>query len=67
MVHTQVFGVWLNTEEYPDAKMPYRAHSYDAGYDLFAAESFNLECSGNQSRKVIHTGVHLQMEHGWEA
>lgn len=61
---TQFFGVWLNKEEYPDAKMPERAHNTDAGYDLFSVEEFKLIPG---ERKVVQTGVHFKLENGWEA
>jgi dUTP pyrophosphatase len=58
------FGVWLNKEEYPHAQVPKKAHYTDAGFDLFAVESLVLHPG---DRKVIPTGVHLQMDDGWEA
>lgn len=60
------FGVWLNKEEYPYAKMPHRAHTYDAGYDLFAAENEPVRI-GPIHRAVIHTGIHMKLRPGWEA
>lgn len=62
--HPTIFGVWLNIEEYPDAKMPERAHDTDAGYDLFSVEEFRL-CPGE--RRVVQTGIHFQLKDGWEA
>lgn len=58
------FGVWLNKEEYPFAKIPEKAHEYDAGYDLFSVDDLILKAG---ERKVVHTGVHLSFYKGWEA
>lgn len=55
------FGVFLN---HPDAKMPFKANPTDAGFDLVSIEDAIL---GAGERKVVGTGVHLEMEDGWEA
>jgi len=54
------FGVFLN---HPDAKMPSKAHASDAGFDLSSTEDVYLRPG---ERKVIGSGVHLQMCEGWE-
>lgn len=43
------------------AKMPTRAHQYDAGLDLYAMEDGYIRC--NQSR-TFDTGVHVQIPEG---
>lgn len=55
------FGVFLN---HPDAKMPFKANASDAGFDLVSIEDANLQPG---SRQVVGTGVHLEMQDGWEA
>jgi dUTP pyrophosphatase len=55
------FGVYLN---HPDAKMPSKANLSDAGFDLVSIEDAVLQPG---SRQVVGTGVHLQMDDGWEA
>jgi len=59
-----IFGVWRNLQEFPDSKLPTKAHSTDAGYDLYAAEKVTLRPG---DRKIVKTGIHLQMQDGWEA
>ncbi len=56
-------GIWLDTETYPDLKMPLRAHTTDAGSDIHSAEDLFLEVG---ERVLVHTGVYLQMREGWE-
>lgn len=46
----------------PDAKMPTRAHATDAGLDLYAAESCELEPHKTQA---VRTGVALAIPEGW--
>ena len=46
----------------PGAKMPLRAHPYDAGLDLYAMEDGYIRC--NQSR-TFDTGVHVQIPEGF--
>lgn len=55
------FGVFLN---HPDAKMPSKANASDAGFDLVSIEDAKLEPG---SRQVVGTGIHLEMQDGWEA
>lgn len=43
------------------AKMPTRAHTFDAGLDLYAMEDGYIRC--NQSR-TFDTGVHVQIPEG---
>ena len=43
------------------AKMPIRAHPWDAGLDLYALEDGYIRC--NQSR-TFNTGVHVQIPEG---
>ena len=43
------------------AKMPTRAHIYDAGLDLYAMEDGHIRC--NQSR-TFDTGVHVEIPQG---
>jgi len=65
------FGVWLNKEEYPEAKIPYKAHQTDAGFDLFAVfkkdDPQGSLVIGPLHREIIHTGVHINLLDGWEA
>ena len=44
------------------AKMPTRAHPYDAGLDLYAMEDGYIRC--NHSR-TFDTGVHVQIPEGY--
>lgn len=46
----------------PGAKMPERAHSADAGLDLFSRESVIIEAGGS---KVFDTGVHVAIPVGY--
>lgn len=59
MKHT--FGIYL---AHPDAIMPLKAHSSDAGFDLHTIEDIHLMPG---ERKLVHTGLHIQLEVGWEA
>ncbi len=54
------FEVYL---AHPDAVMPLRAHDYDAGFDLCSIEKVTLN---SHERKLVHTGVHVVLEPGWE-
>ena len=52
----------------PGAKMPTRAHSLDAGYDLYSPVSvsvFPKWKNGVDNSVVIDTGVHLQIPPGF--
>ena len=42
----------------PGAKMPHRAHMWDAGLDLFAVESQTVPARGSAS---FDTGVHIEL------
>ena len=55
------FGVFLN---HPDAKMPTKAYSSDAGFDISSIEDVSILPN---DRKIVRTGIHLQMHDGWEA
>jgi dUTP pyrophosphatase len=55
------FGFFRNN---PLAKIPEKANPSDAGFDLSSIEEVKLAPG---ERKVIGTGIHLQMELGWEA
>lgn len=46
----------------PGAKMPTRAHCYDAGLDLYAMEDGYIRC--NQSR-TFDTGTHVEIPEGY--
>lgn len=59
----QTFGVWLDSEQHPHARMPERAHTTDAGWDLFSAEDVSLTPG---ERTVAQTGICLQLAPGWE-
>jgi dUTP pyrophosphatase len=57
------FQCWLNKREYPDAKLPVKKYSTDAGFDISSAES----CQINPGEtRVVHTGVHFNIVPGWE-
>ena len=43
------------------AKMPTRAHPYDAGLDLYAREEFNIPMKQNVT---VDTGVHMEIPEG---
>ena len=51
------------------AKMPEKAHKWDAGYDLFAKEDFTVFRKGEshfQTGFAIHdTGVHIEIPKGY--
>ena len=52
----------------PGAKMPTRAHSLDAGYDLYSPVSvylFPRGKRGTENSVVIDTGVHVQIPEGY--
>lgn len=57
------FGVWLDKQGFPHARMPERAHTTDAGWDLFAAEDVALAPG---ERAVANTGICLRLAAGWE-
>lgn len=68
------FGCWLNIIDYPKARLPEKAHVYDAGFDLFLAFEKETDQSGYYGltigpgdRCICHTGVHLKLMPGWEA
>ncbi len=61
MEQKATFGVFLN---HPDAKMPTKANPSDAGFDLVSIEDVTLQ---PLQRSLVGTGVHLQMDTGWEA
>lgn len=47
----------------PGAKMPERAHKFDAGLDLFAKEQITVPA---HSRASCDTGVHIQIPQGFD-
>jgi dUTP pyrophosphatase len=61
MTDSVTFGVFLGHQ---DAKLPTKAHESDAGYDLYSVEDVELQPG---DRKIVDTGIHLEMENGWEA
>ena len=44
------------------AKMPTRAHQWDAGLDLYAKEGGNICCC---NKRIFDTGVHVQIPEGY--
>ena len=44
------------------AKMPTRAHPWDAGLDLYAMEDAYIRCNQSQT---FDTGVHIEIPEGW--
>ena len=42
--------------------MPNKAHAWDAGYDLYAAESLSI---GPMERKVVHIGIEIELPTGY--
>lgn len=46
------------------AKLPVRAHATDAGLDLFCTQRFEI-CAMQHAK--IRTGVHVELEEGYEA
>ena len=44
------------------AKMPTRAHEWDAGLDLYAMEGGNICCC---NKRIFDTGVHVQIPEGY--
>lgn len=46
----------------PGAIRPTRAHDTDAGLDLYAMEDRIVEAKGDA---IFHTGVHVQIPHGY--
>lgn len=57
--------------DHPEAKIPTRATTGSAGYDLYAAEDVTLlgfNCSfGLDSPKLVDTGIKIQLPPGYEA
>ena len=49
----------------PGAKPPKRAHSIDAGLDLFVPENFNTTSVFRNNSIVIDTGVHVEIPEGY--
>ncbi len=47
-----------------DAKMPSYAHKGDAGMDLYSAEEYLLK---PMERKLVGTGIKIEIPHGYEA
>lgn len=45
----------------PGAKLPTRAHQFDAGLDLYAKTTMNATAIPPHSMAVIDTGVHVQI------
>lgn len=58
------FTVFLNKKDYPEAKIPSKKYQSDAGFDLSSVDKVSLWPG---TRKVIHTGVHINLVDGWEA
>lgn len=46
----------------PDARLPRRAHPGDAGLDLFAVESCEVQPG---ARAAVHTGIAIAIPNGW--
>jgi dUTP pyrophosphatase len=55
--------VFIKKED-PDIKSPSYAHEGDAGIDLYAAETVELQ---PKERKLVSTGIRIQLENGFEA
>lgn len=49
----------------PGAKPPKRAHSIDAGLDLFVPENFSTTSVFRNNSIVIDTGVHVEIPEGY--
>ena len=47
-----------------EVKSPAYAHEGDAGIDLYAAETVEIK---PKERKLVSTGIRIQLEHGYEA
>jgi dUTP pyrophosphatase len=54
-------GVWCDPSV--ESQLPFRAHATDAGLDVHSAESCTIKPN---ERKMIHTGVYLEMQENWE-
>lgn len=48
----------------PDAKVPFYAHKGDAGLDLFSVDNTTIN---PMERKLIHTGIQIQLPSNTEA
>ncbi len=59
--HTYNFGVFL---DHPEAKVPTKANPSDAGCDLYSVEDAIIDPG---ARKLVDTGIILEMPNGWEA
>jgi len=59
-LYPKEFGCYL---AHPNAKMPTKANMNDAGFDLSSIECVNLSPG---ERKLVGSGVHLQLSPGWE-
>ena len=61
------FGVRMITikiKKIADVKTPHYVHKGDSGVDLFAAEDYMLK---PMERKLIGTGIKIEIPHGYEA
>jgi dUTP pyrophosphatase len=59
--HVYNFGVFLDHSE---AQVPTKANPSDAGFDLYSVEDAIIDPG---SRKMVDTGIILEMPNGWEA
>lgn len=50
---------------HPDAKLPTRAHQYDAGLDLYALKRCFINLDENGEPTVIETGVAVEIQPGF--
>lgn len=48
---------------HPNAKLPYRAHSTDGGWDIFAV---SLEDDADNNCIVVHTGLKVEIPNGYK-
>lgn len=53
------FRVMLDNE---NIKMPTKAHTADAGFDIYAPEAFAIRARGNHT---VDTGVHIEIPEGY--
>ena len=54
----------IKIKKIADVKTPSYAHKGDSGMDLYAAEDFTLN---PMERKLISTGIKIEIPHGYEA
>lgn len=53
----------IDKEKYPEAKLPFKAHKADAGFDLFSATEANYDIE--HGFYFYDTGIHIEIPEGY--